>query len=84
MPPTLTYALLAACLGLLLFGMWVSGKQAPNWAKQLSRFSGAFQVAAVVFAYLVVRPGAGDDGLQAMASAREHQRPIFVDLYSNF
>jgi putative copper export protein len=84
MPPAVTYLLLGLCLAALLFGMWLSGKDEPAWAARFARFSGAFQIGALVAAYLVVRPGAGDDGLQAIAEAQAQERPIFVDLYSNF
>ncbi len=84
MPPLATYVLLAACLVVFVFGFWVSGERRPSWAKRVARLGGVFQVAAVVGAYVLLRPGAGVDGAGAIAAAREHHRPIFVEFYSNF
>ena len=76
--------MLALCLAGFVFATWLGGREKPSWAARLSRFSGALQLGALVAAYLVVRPGAGDDGLQAIAAAQAKERPIFVDIYSNF
>ncbi len=84
MPPLLTYSLLAVCAAVFAFGFWIGGRAEPAWAQRWSRRAGVLQIAALVAAYLLLRPGAGDDGIGAMTAAREHNRPIFVDLYSNF
>ena len=91
MPPLLTYSLLAICGAAFAFGLWLGGKSKPAWAKRWSRRAGVLQIAALVAAYLVLRPGglpwassATNSGISAMTAAREHNRPIFVDLYSNF
>lgn len=84
MPVWLTYSLLAVCLGGLGFGLWVGGRAGSRRFARLHRYSGALQLVAALLAYVVLRPGAGDDGRLAIDEAKAAQQPIFVDLYSNF
>ena len=84
MPPALTYALLALCVGAIALGWWVSDKTKPSWAAKLSRYGLVLQLAGLVSVYALLRPGEGDDGLAVMALAQEHKQPVFIDLYSNF
>jgi hypothetical protein len=85
MPPALTYALLAACAAAFLSTFWMDRqKDGTRWA-WTKRWTFVIQIGAIVGAYLVVRPGAGDDdGRKVLADAAASNRPVFVDLYSNF
>jgi hypothetical protein len=84
MPVWLTYVSLTACAALLAFGFYVDSERGQKRFAKWTRYASAFQVAAIVLAYLVVRPGTGDDGPEDIAQAKAQSRPIFVDLYSNF
>ncbi len=84
MPSWLTYTLLGTCALALGFGLWVAGDRGRARFARLSKLAPFLQLAAIVFAYLVVRPGVGDDGAKDIAAASAADRPIFVDLYSNF
>ena len=84
MPVWITYTLLAGCAALLGFSLWAASDRGRERLPRVFRFTTAMQIAAVVLAYLVVRPGAGDDGPSDIAKASAAQQPIFIDLYSNF
>lgn len=84
MPVWLTYLALITCAALLGFGFFVESERGKKRFAKLTRYSSAFQIVAVICAYLVVRPGAGDDGQSDIAIASAANKPIFVDLYSNF
>lgn len=82
MPVWLTYTLLTACAGAFFGGLWLSGSAGRG--RRLARYSGALQIASFVAAYVVLRPGTGDDGRSDIEAAVAAERPIFVDMYSNF
>jgi hypothetical protein len=84
MPPFATYALLAACAVALASGIWLGGRSAERRWPRLARWSLAITIGAVVAAYLVVRPGKGDDPDAALREAAADGKPLFVDVYSNF
>lgn len=84
MPLIATYALLAVSAAALVGGLWLGGAAARGRFARLSRYSAAVQVGALVAAYLVLRPGAGDDGRSAIVAAEAAEKPIFIELYSNF
>lgn len=84
MPVWLTYALLTASFGAFAFGLYLSGSGGRGRLRRLARYSGYLQVAALVAAYLTLRPGTGDDGRRDIVAASGAEQPIFVDVYSNF
>ncbi len=84
MPLWLTYSLLLACVVGLGFALWLGGKAGSARFSRISRYAGYLQISAVVAAYLVLRPGAGDPGTRDIAAASAASQPIFIDLYSNF
>ena len=84
MPPPVTYALLALCAAVLVAGLWLGGKSAEQRWPRLSRASMVITLAPLFVAWLVLRPGQGDDLSVRMREAAERQQPLFVDLYSNF
>ena len=84
MPLVATYALLAASAAALVGGLWLGGGAARRRFARLSRYAGVMQIGALVAAYLVLRPGAGDDGRADIETAEEAEKPIFIELYSNF
>jgi len=84
MAPSLTYALLAACAGLFAFGFFVGGDKGTKRFPRLQKFSLVFQIAAIAAAYGVLRPGRGVDARAAIATSASANKPILLDLYSNF
>ncbi len=84
MPVSLTYTLLALAAGALVAGLWLGGRAGQGRLRRIARFSGAMQLGAIVLAYVVLRPGAGDGGRADIAAAQAAEQPIFIDLYSNF
>ena len=84
MPPPLTYLLLGLCTALFVVGFWIGGRRASARFPRLSRLSIVFQIAAVVAAYLVLRPGRGADPNAAIASSMSHDQPVMLDIYSNY
>ena len=83
-PVWLTYTLVAVCAGSFFGGLWLVGSGGRKRFERLARYSGRLQIAGVVAVYLVLRPGAGDDGDGDIKAAIAAQRPIFIDMYSNF
>jgi hypothetical protein len=84
MPLWLTYLLLVGCALGLGFGFWLGSARGEARLPSLGRYATLFKLAVIAIAYLVVRPGAGDDGVSDIAAASAENKPIFVDLYSNF
>ncbi|MEM6993190.1 MAG: hypothetical protein AAF721_21935 [Myxococcota bacterium] len=84
MAPWLTYTLLTGCGVAFFGGLWLSGSGGRGRLRRLARWSGTLQIAGLVAAYLVLRPGAGDDGRSDIEAAEAAERPIFIDMYSNF
>lgn len=84
MHPAITYALLGVCAGALVFGFWVDGRPEGSRLHRLRRWSILLQLGAVLGAYGVLRPGRGVDGHAALAEAAAAQRPVLLDMYSNY
>jgi hypothetical protein len=84
MPPTVTYSLLALCAVVLVASIWLGGKTAQQRWPRLSKASLAITIGAMAAAYLVLRPGAGDDFDEHAREAAALQQPLFVDVYSNY
>jgi hypothetical protein len=84
MPPTVTYSLLALCAVVLVASIWLGGKTAQQRWPRLSKASLAITIGAMAAAYLVLRPGAGDDFDEQAREAAALQQPLFVDVYSNY
>lgn len=83
MPPFVTYALLALCLALFAFGFWVDGRRGRALFPKLRRLALVMQLAAIVAAYFVLRPGHGN-GASTMSASLAKQQPVMIDLYSNY
>jgi hypothetical protein len=84
MHPALTYTLLALCAALLVFGIWLDGPKARARFPRARRVSLALQAAAVLAAYVVLRPGAGTDGAAAVRESVAAGQPLLLDIYSNW
>jgi putative copper export protein len=86
MPPYVTYALLALCIGLFFFGLWLEGKNREGTRfERFRRYAWIAQLAAVVAAYAVLRPGRGTaDPEGAVRVAKNDRTPVFLDFYSNY
>ena len=84
MPLWLTYLLLALCAGTLGAGIWFGRREAYERWPRLHRASTVLVLASFVAAYLVLRPGRGDDLDAEIRTAAAQNKPLFVDLYSNF
>jgi hypothetical protein len=78
------YALLALCVGAFGLGLWSGTESGRRRFGRFAKYGVALQIAALVGAYAVVRPGEGDDGANDIAAAAAANKPIFVDLYSNY
>lgn len=83
MPPFVTYALLAGCAALFVFGFWLDGRKAGRLAR-FRRAALVLQIGAIVAAYALLRPGRGDDGKAVIASSVASGKPVLIDMYSNF
>lgn len=84
MHPALTWSLLGLCVGLLVFGVWVEGRKDGMRGARFRKFALAMQLGAVVSAYLVLRPGRGDDPQHALVASATAHRPLMLDIYSNW
>jgi len=82
MPPVLTYALLAFCAAVFLFSFAVDYVKRPAVAR-LRRYSGWMTVVAMGAAYLLLRPGRGEDGAQALRTSAASGQPLFLEFFSN-
>lgn len=83
MPPPLTYLLLAGCAAVFFSAFLLDGRAMRGRFPRLSRFGWVLQGAAMVSAYLVLRPGRGVDGKAAIDTATAEGRPLLLELYSN-
>ena len=83
MPPALTYVLLAGCAAVFFGVFFLDRPSVRTRHPRLSRFAFVIQGAALVAAYLVLRPGRGVDGRTAIETATAEGRPLLLDLYSN-
>ncbi len=84
MPVWLTYTLLVGCALLFASSFWFDRPAVAERHPKLTRWAKPIPFVAIILAYLVVRPGAGDDGLVDLQTASAAGKPTFVDLYSNF
>lgn len=84
MPPALTYALLVLCAAIFLGAFWVGARPDGSRLAPLRRWTLVAQIGAALAAYLVLRPGSGDDGQAAMERAAAEGRPVLLDFYSNY
>ena len=84
MPVWLTYTLLGGCALLFIASFWLDRESVAARYPRLTRWAKPLPFVAIALAYLVVRPGEGDDGVQDLALASAAGKPTFVDLYSNF
>ena len=80
MPAFVTWSLVGLALVALAFGFYVEGREG-RFAR-LSRYGWVIQLAAVAFAYVVLRPGRGD--AQALGAHVAAGDPVFLDFYSNY
>ena len=83
MPPVLTYCLLALMAALFVFSLALDMIRLPGRWVTLRRFSTAISVVSILGAYLVIRPGRGNDAGTVLLAGRTESRPVFVDFYSN-
>lgn len=81
MAPIATYGLLALC-GMGLIAGFVVAQRAV--ARPWRGLALALEIGAVASAYLVLRPGRGDDPSHALAKSALDRRPLFVEVYSNY
>lgn len=84
MHPAFTYTLLALCVAVFALGIWSEGRKDGARGARLRRFSLAMQLGALASAYLVLRPGRGDDAQRAMQLSASARRPLLMDIYSNW
>ena len=84
MPPALTYSLLALFGAVFVAGFVLDGKGARARWKSVRWIAPAAQVLAIVAAYLVLRPGHGDDGRARIEESTGRHAPILLDVYSNY
>jgi hypothetical protein len=84
MHPALTYTLLVGLVLVLGTGIWAEGRKDGMRGAKLRRFALALQLGAIAGGYLVLRPGRGDDPRAALSAHRATQRPMLLDVYSNW
>ncbi len=84
MPPWITYSLLALC-GIAFVGSFAFERKTLHARLPALRWIvPAVQVLAIATAYLVLRPGRGDDSRARIAESTAHHAPILLDMYSNY
>lgn len=77
MPSSVTYVLLALCGAALIFGFLLERRK--------QKYAWVLQIAAVLAAYLVLRPGRmTTDPREAIKVASSARAPVFIDMYSNY
>jgi len=84
MPPLLTYTLLGALGVVFVAAVLFDGKSSRKRWPWLRYVAPAVQVLAVVVAYMVLRPGRGDDARARIVDSTAHHAPILLDMYSNY
>ena len=84
MSPIVTYTLLAICAAMFIAGMWLGDEDRRDRFPRLSNYSLVLMLAGILGAYFTVRPGDGDDGSSAIQQAVAAQKPLFIDIYSNY
>lgn len=80
---TLTYLALGLCLTVFAASFFFASPKAPAWLQKLSKFSGVFQLVALLSAYAVLRPGASGDYEQRQAQAVSEQKLLLLSFHSN-
>lgn len=86
MPPWVTYTLLGGCVALFVFGLWLEREErAGTRFERFRRYAWIAQLASVIAAYGVLRPGRGTaDPSGAVRTAKNEKTPVFLDFYSNY
>ncbi len=84
MYPAFTYSLLVVLAAVLVTGIWAEGRKDGTRGARLRRFALAMQLGAVASAYLLLRPGRGDDPQRALRASADARRPVLLDVYSNW
>lgn len=80
---TLTYLALGLCLAVFVASFFFASPKAPAWIQRLAKFSGVFQLVALVGAYAVLRPGASADYKQRQAQAISEHKLLLLSFHSN-
>lgn len=80
---TLTYLSLGLCLALFVGSFFFASPKAPAWLQRIAKFSGILQLAALLGAYAVLRPGASADLEQKTAQAREDNKLLLLSFHTN-
>ena len=80
----LTYALLAVCGALVVFGFWVADKTEHPSLARWARYSVLIQLIGIGGAYWVVRPGASDDVAARQEAAAKDGKPLLMSFHSNY
>ena len=84
MHPLLTYSLLALCGVVVVVGLAVDRASVRTRFPAIKWVAPAAPVIALVAAYLVLRPGRGDDARARIVESTSHHAPILLDVYSNY
>lgn len=82
--PYSTYVLLGLCILVVVFSFWVADKtDSPRWSK-IARFSVPLQIAGLLAAYLILRPGSSDDLEHFQQQAQSENKTLFMSFHSNY
>lgn len=80
---TLTYCALGLCLTFFVGSFFFASPKAPAWLQKLAKFSSLVQLAALLGAYAVLRPGASSDFTQLEAKATQEHKLLLLSFHSN-
>lgn len=80
---TLTYLALGLCLSLFVGSFFFASPKAPAWLQKAAKFSSIFQLAALLGAYAVLRPGASADVQHRSQEALESNKLLLLSFHTN-
>lgn len=80
---TLTYLALGLCLTVFAGSFFFESPKAPAWLQRLGKISSILQLAALLSAYAVLRPGASADVEQRKAQASSEHKLLLLSFHTN-
>lgn len=80
---TLTYLALGLCLIFFVGSFFFASPKAPAAIQKLAKFSSIVQLAALLGAYAVLRPGASADLQELEAKATKEHKLMLLSFHSN-
>lgn len=83
MPAPVLYLLLAVCAAVFVWSVFFDNPPRSPALRHLHRFRSVLTMLAVGSAYLLLRPGSGVDGQEALRESIAARRPLVMEFFSN-